>query len=66
MSAYVVLFISIASSLALISLGGGLYEFLVVDPAWPRCVQTSFNPIGEGYRERCSGYLLTQCLNWPS
>jgi hypothetical protein len=36
MSAYVVLSISIASSLALISLGGGLYEFLVVDPHWPR------------------------------
>ena len=28
--------IAIASSLALISLGGGLYEFLVVDPFWPR------------------------------
>lgn len=25
-----------ASSLALISVGGGLYEFLVVDPFWPR------------------------------
>jgi hypothetical protein len=37
MSAYVVLSISIESSLALISLGGGPYEFLVVDPDWPRC-----------------------------
>ena len=27
---------ALASSLALISLGGGLYEFRVVDPAWPR------------------------------
>lgn len=25
----------VASSLALISVGGGLYEFLVVDPVWP-------------------------------
>ena len=27
---------AVASSLALIGLGGGLYEFLVVDPVWPR------------------------------
>ena len=27
---------ALASALALVSLGGGLYEFLVVDPAWPR------------------------------
>ncbi len=26
----------LATALALISLGGGLYEFIVVDPAWPR------------------------------
>lgn len=26
----------LATALALISLGGGLYEFSVVDPAWPR------------------------------
>jgi len=26
----------LAAALALTSLGGGLYEFLVVDPAWPR------------------------------
>ena len=26
----------LATSLALVSLGGGLYEFSVVDPAWPR------------------------------
>ena len=28
--------VMLASALALVSLGGGLYEFLVVDPAWPR------------------------------
>ena len=28
--------IVLATALALMSLGGGLYEFLVVDPAWPR------------------------------
>ena len=28
--------IAVASALALVSLGGGFYEFLVVDPAWPR------------------------------
>jgi hypothetical protein len=28
--------IAAAAALALISLGGGLYEFLVVDPFWPR------------------------------
>ena len=27
---------AVAASLALVSLGGGLYEFLVVDPFWPR------------------------------
>jgi len=26
----------LAASLALISLGGGLYEFLVIDPTWPK------------------------------
>jgi hypothetical protein len=30
------LLIALACSLALISLGGGLYEFLVADPVWPR------------------------------
>jgi hypothetical protein len=30
------LFVSFAAALALMSLGGGLYEFLVVDPSWPR------------------------------
>jgi len=29
-------FIILATALALISLGGGLYEFTVVDPFWPR------------------------------
>src|SRR5262249_57835487 len=28
--------VSVAAALALVSLGGGLYEFLVVDPFWPR------------------------------
>jgi hypothetical protein len=28
--------VAAASSLALVSLGGGFYEFLVVDPYWPR------------------------------
>jgi uncharacterized iron-regulated membrane protein len=28
--------VAVAAGLALISLGGGAYEFLVVDPAWPR------------------------------
>lgn len=28
--------IALAASLALVSLGGGLYEFTVVDPYWPR------------------------------
>jgi hypothetical protein len=31
-----VLVTAFATSLALVSVGGGLYEFLVVDPAWPR------------------------------
>ena len=30
------LLVSLATALALASLGGGLYEFLVVDPFWPR------------------------------
>lgn len=32
----VVIVISLAAALALASLGGGLYEFRVVDPFWPR------------------------------
>ncbi|HEX3233112.1 MAG TPA: hypothetical protein VHR41_02870 [Gemmatimonadales bacterium] len=28
--------VALTAALALASLGGGLYEFLVVDPAWPR------------------------------
>src|SRR5919197_558711 len=31
-----VFLIAFSAALALVSLGGGLYEFLVVDPAWPR------------------------------
>lgn len=30
------LLIAAATALALISLGGGIYEFVVVDPQWPR------------------------------
>ena len=29
-------FVALAATLALASLGGGFYEFLVVDPFWPR------------------------------
>jgi hypothetical protein len=36
MYTWTVFLISVASALALMSLGGGLYEYLVVDPAWPR------------------------------
>jgi hypothetical protein len=28
--------LALSAALALVSLGGGLYEYLVVDPAWPR------------------------------
>ncbi len=35
MSVFALGSIAIATSLALISLGGGLYEVAVVDPAWP-------------------------------
>jgi hypothetical protein len=28
--------VAVSAALALASLGGGLYEYLVVDPAWPR------------------------------
>jgi hypothetical protein len=31
-----ILLVGLASALALVSLGGGLYEFSVVDPFWPR------------------------------
>src|SRR5882757_1419629 len=30
------LVVALATALALVSVGGGLYEFLVVDPFWPR------------------------------
>ena len=36
MLTWTVLLVAIAAALALISLGGGLYEYSVVDPAWPR------------------------------
>src|SRR5215813_12362214 len=32
----VLIVVAIAAALALASLGGGLYEFTVVDPFWPR------------------------------
>jgi hypothetical protein len=28
--------VAVAATLAIVSLGGGVYEFLVVDPCWPR------------------------------
>lgn len=31
-----IIFVALASALAFASLGGGLYEYLVVDPFWPR------------------------------
>jgi hypothetical protein len=34
--ATVILLVALAAALALISLGGGFYEFSVVDPFWPR------------------------------
>jgi len=36
MSDFALLFVSLAGALALVSLGGGFYEFLVVDPFWPQ------------------------------
>jgi hypothetical protein len=35
MTHFLIPFIALCASLALISLGGGLYEFIVVDPFWP-------------------------------
>ena len=35
MSEPLILLVGLAASLALVSLGGGLYEFSVVDPFWP-------------------------------
>jgi hypothetical protein len=35
-SMFALIAIAMAAALALISLGSGLYEFSVVDPAWPR------------------------------
>jgi hypothetical protein len=35
MSAFAFASVAVACSLALVSLGGALYEFLVVDPSWP-------------------------------
>lgn len=36
MPSFSMLFVGVASALALVSLGGGLYEFSVIDPFWPR------------------------------
>jgi hypothetical protein len=36
MPAMNLVFVALATAVALVSLGGGLYEFLVVDPFWPR------------------------------
>ncbi len=36
MSDAAIALVALAAALALASLGGGLYEYLVVDPAWPR------------------------------
>jgi hypothetical protein len=36
MHGWPVVLIAVSAALALISLGGGLYEYTVVDPAWPR------------------------------
>jgi hypothetical protein len=36
MSSSQLLLVAVGAALALISLGGGAYEFLVVDPSWPR------------------------------
>jgi hypothetical protein len=36
MPATMLAFVATAAALALASLGGGLYEFLVIDPFWPR------------------------------
>jgi hypothetical protein len=33
---WLIILVAVAAALALMSVGGGLYEFLVVDPAWPR------------------------------
>jgi hypothetical protein len=31
-----VVLVAVSAALALVSLGGGAYEYLVIDPAWPR------------------------------
>jgi uncharacterized iron-regulated membrane protein len=36
MSTWLIVLVALSAALALVSLGGGLYEYLVVDPAWPR------------------------------
>lgn len=36
MSNWSIILVAVPAALALISLGGGLYEYAVLDPAWPR------------------------------
>ena len=36
MSTWLIFLVALSAALPLVSLGGGLYEYLVVDPAWPR------------------------------
>ncbi len=36
MNGWPIALVAVSAALALISLGGGAYEYLVIDPAWPR------------------------------
>jgi hypothetical protein len=36
MSDFLIPVIALCAGLALVALGGGLYEFSVIDPVWPR------------------------------
>lgn len=44
--------VALAAALALVSLGGGFYEFLVVDPFWPRRPELIQPPRGGISRRR--------------
>jgi hypothetical protein len=52
-----------ASAFALISLGGGLYEFRVVDPAWP-CRPELIQPARGGVSLQPK-FSFTFMTNWP-
>ena len=54
MNALPLLPVALAAALALISLGGGAYEFLVVDPFWPRRLDL-IQPQRGGISRRRSG-----------